>query len=143
MKTILPIAIGLICLSSCGPSKEEQQAIQAAEKAKMDSVIKATTDNLKVKDSIIQKRHSDSINALFEAASAEAVETSRIEYQAELKNRAASLKAQLAAAEASLESINQWQLGRTQTEKIRQIEEVTLQIELLKNEIADVEKQIE
>lgn len=143
MKTILPIILGLIFLFGCGPSKEQQQSIQAAEKAKIDSVIKATAYNIRLKDSIMRKRHSDSLDALFQAAAAEGAVQANIEYQAELKNRSAILKAQLAAAEASLESINQWQLGRTQAEKIRQIEEVTLQIELLKNEIMDVEKQIE
>jgi len=139
MRTILPITLGLICLFGCGPSKEEQQAIQATEKAKMDSVVKATAISVRLQDSLKKVAEQAVMDSLFQAASAELVEEMD---QKELKEKAIVLKAQLAAEEAKMGGILEWKLGRTQAEKVEQIQNQTLVIESLKAEIADIEGQI-
>lgn len=140
MKKIIPVILGLMYLSGCGPSKEQQQAIQAAEKAKMDSVAKATTYNLHVQDSLKKLQEKRSMDSL---ATIEAAKAAEEHSQAFFKQQSASLKAQLAAEEVALESIKEWKLGRTQEEKMKQIQEKTFTIESLKNEIADIERKIQ
>ena len=120
-KSILLLIAIVITFVACGPSKEE---IAAIEKAKMDSVAKATEANI-----ARQKAIQDSIDAV--AANQEVLKAQLIE-----------LKGELAGAESKLNSVAQFKLLRTADEKATQIAEQTKIVEELKTQIAELEKQI-
>ena len=117
---------------SCGPSAEQKAA---AEKAKMDSVANATKKQI-----AIEKAKQDSIAATeAQKAAGQAAEEAN---QTQLKSALIELKAQLATAEAKMEDIKKFHLGRTNSEKEAQIGNQTGVIEKIKNQINDTEKQI-
>jgi hypothetical protein len=120
-KSILLLPLFVITFVACGPSKEE---IAAIEKIKMDSVAKATENNI-----ARQKAVQDSIDAV--AAN-----------QENLKAQLIELKGQLAGEESKLNSTEQFKLLRTADEKAAQIAEQTKIVEGLKVQIAELEKQI-
>lgn len=119
-KSILLLPLITSLFVACGPSKEETAAI---EKAKMDSVAKATEDNI-----ARQKAIQDSIAIV--AAN-----------QEEIKAQLIELKGQLAGEESKLNSVEQFKLLRTADEKAAQIAEQTKVVEELKAQIAELEKQ--
>jgi organic radical activating enzyme len=120
-KTILLISTLTIILTSCGPSKAE---LEAKEKAKMDSVVQATKDDIARKQAI-----QDSIAALAEE-------------QNVLKQDLVDLKAKYAAEYSKLQNIYQFKLLRTPDEKAQQIEEQTKIVEQLKSDIKDISSKI-
>ena len=120
-KTILLFSLIGITFVACGPSKEEAAAL---EQIKMDSVAKATENNI-----ARQKAIQDSTDAF--AAN-----------QEELKSQLINLKGELAGEESKLNSTEQFKLLRSADEKAAQIAEQTKIVEELKAQIADIEKQI-
>jgi hydroxylamine reductase (hybrid-cluster protein) len=115
------IITGVFCtaliLIACGPSKEEQAA---REKYVADSVAQA-----------IAQQQADARRIADSLAN-----------QTALRQQVIDLKAQLEAAIAKLNDTEQFKLLRTQDEKQQQIEDQTRIVETLKQQIADIEKQI-
>lgn len=126
--TILTTTIALT-LVSCGPSQAE---LEAREKAKMDSVSKATTDALiaqQKQDSATQRQQMEDEAKAIADSIAGALEAS-------LQNEnCKELRVQLAAAEDKLTEIKEWKLGRTPAEKEQQLTEQYRLIEELKDQL--------
>ena len=132
-KTIYTIyGIALLAIMSCGPNAEQKAA---AEKAKMDSVANATKNQI-----ANEKAKQDSLAST--EANKIADEAMNEEKQSQLKSDLVQFKAQLATAEAKMEDIKTFHIGRAQSEKEQQIGDQTAVIENLKNQISDTEKQI-
>lgn len=121
MKKIILVFPLTALMLACGLSKEEAASI---EKAKMDSVVKATEANI-----ASEKAIQDSIDAV--AINQEALKAQLIE-----------LKGQLAGEESKLNSTEEFKLLRTADEKAAQIAEQTKIVEEIKAQIAEIEKQI-
>ena|ERR1043166_2259118 len=124
-KNLLCIALSAVMIIACGPSQEERAA---KEKAKMDSVASATEANV-----LRQQAIQDSIRT-----AAENAKQHREEQQASL----IELKSRLAAAEDKMQSIKQFQLGRSTEERENQIASQTTIIEELRGQISDLEKEL-
>ncbi len=121
MKTHFFISITALLLFACGPSKEE---VAAREKAKMDSVAKATEQNLARQQAVQDSIESAAMN------------------QEALKAQLIDLMGQLAGEESKLNSIAEFTLLRTADEKAAQIAHQTIIVEQLKAQISEIEKQI-
>jgi hypothetical protein len=115
------LGISLLTIMSCGPNAEQKAA---AEKVKMDSVAKATMDNIKQTEEAQKSKEEDEAN------------------QEALKNQLIEMKAQLAGEQTKMDDIKKFHLGRLDSEKEQQVASQTAVIEKLNNDINDIQKQI-
>jgi hypothetical protein len=118
---------------SCGPSTEEKAAI---EKAKMDSVIKATEEATKHK--------IESISLIEDSVKL------AVSYKEILENRLLSKKGDLEVAKDKMNKIKEFHFGRTSSEKELQIKNQVAvidgyekEIEKLNDSIFKISKKIE
>jgi len=111
---IISITLALMIFSSCGPSKEE---IEARETFKNDSISRVAKQELL--DEQAFKAEQDS-----------------------LKQQLMFLKGQLAAAEVTMQDLQQPKLFRSSAKKAEQIAAQTIMIEQLKSQITETEKLI-
>lgn len=127
MKTTMFTLLSLTLLSftSCGPSAAEQAA---AEKQKMDSTVKATEEATKNK--IETKLGLE--NSIKKAT----------EEKEMLEAQLSDTKGELAAANDKLNSIKEFQFGRSQVEREQQIKDQTIYIDDLEKQITDIESKI-
>jgi hypothetical protein len=127
MKTkILIVTVFVIFFfSACGPSKEEQAA---AEKEKMDSIVKVTEAAVKFK---FEMRLSllDSIKMV----------KSENKY---LENQITEYKGNLAVAIDRMAAIKEFQFGRTPDEREQQIRNQTILIDRIQKHISNQENEI-
>jgi len=127
MKTkILIVTVFVIFFfSACGPSKEEQAA---AEKAKMDSIVKVTEAAVKFK---FEMRLSllDSIKMV----------KSENKY---LENQITEYKGNLAVAIDRMAAIKEFQFGRTPDEREQQIRNQTILIDKIQKHISTLMNEI-
>lgn len=127
MKTTLLFitTLSVMTLSSCRPSAEEKAA---TEKAKMDSIAKAT--ELATKQKIKMK-----------LALQDSIETATAEKEF-METLLTDTKGELASAKDKMGSINKFHFGRTRSEREAQIKNQTMLIDNLEKQITNLEKSI-
>lgn len=139
--TIIFISI----FSACGSSKEEEQArlkaaqdsVTNATKLAMDSVAYATKNavenDFRIKDST-EKANQNKL--MMEKTFADSVTYMKRILKSELIER----KAKLAAQEENLSKIKEFQIGRSTSERVKQVEDQSLLIEKNKARIVEIEE---
>lgn len=132
MKKSTLLSLSILALTfACGPNAEE---LAAREKAKMDSVAKAT------EEAIAAKAIEDSINRVrqMEADAARIADSLANEITKSIENESCKeLRAQLNAAEDKLNDIKGFKIGRTAAEKEAQLTAQYKLIEDLKDALKD------
>jgi hypothetical protein len=125
MKTLLLIFLSVSLIISCGPS---QQQLEAREKAKMDSVAKATTEQVEAERIRKETEEANLRRQKFRVES--------------LNHELIRLKGQLEAAYSKLEDSKQPKFLRTPDEKLAQIQQAKEEVERLKFEISKIESEL-
>jgi len=126
MKNINTIFIGFLCfIMSCGPTQEE---IKLKEKHLADSIQKA--EEIKIENKELNRVHL------------EKVEVGKAIKKQKLTDIKEDLDEQLDYAKQELQRKNEFQIGRTTSEKQQQLSSQQLRISNIKNRISVLEEEI-
>lgn len=120
-RRLFPYLSAIVLVTACGPSPEQL----AKENAYKDSILKSIENDIKQK-------------ALREKAIQDSIKTAKEEIAAAI----ATVKVELQIAKDQLNSIKEFHLGRTKTEKESQLREQYTKIQTLEENIQHFEAQL-